>query len=155
LSKTERKVNGLNNDDWFVSRIDRPHNLSLIAIFEPNKRINFSANFTFTSGTPATFPSNKFLFQGYALPHNFSDNINNYRIPDTHRLDVSATLKNKYALFKKGESEWVLSVYNVYNRKNPFSVYVRQNPENPSQTQAVRLAVFGSVLPAITYNFKF
>ncbi|MFN3784923.1 MAG: TonB-dependent receptor [Spirosomataceae bacterium] len=155
LSKTERKVNGLNNGDWFVSRIDRPHNLSVIAIYEPSARVSFSSNFTFTSGTPATFPSNKFLFQGYALPHNFTDNRNNYRIPDTHRLDISATLKNKYALFKKGESEWVLSVYNVYNRKNPFSVYVRQNPENPSQTQAVRLAVFGSILPAITYNFKF
>ena len=155
LSRTERKVNGLNNGEWFVSRIDRPHNLSVIAIYEPNARLSFSSNFTFTSGTPATFPSNKFLFQGYALPHNFTDNRNNYRIPDTHRLDISATLKNKYALFKKGESEWVLSVYNVYNRKNPFSVYVRQNPENPAQTQAVRLAVFGSILPAITYNFKF
>lgn len=155
LSKTERKVAGLNNSDWFVSRIDRPHNLSVIAIIEPTQRLSFSSNFTFTSGTPATFPSNKFLFQGFALPHNFRDDRNNYRIPDTHRLDISATLKNKYALFKKGESEWVLSVYNVYNRRNPFSVYVRQNPENPSQTQAVRLAVFGSILPAITYNFKF
>ena len=155
LARTERKVAGLNNDQWFPSRIDRLHNLSVVGIFEPNARWNFSTNFTYTSGTPATFPTNQFIFQGYALPHNVVDARNNYRIPASHRLDISATKKNKTALFGRGSSEWVFSVYNVYNRRNPFSVYVQQNPTNPAQTQAVRLAVFGSILPAVTYNFKF
>lgn len=155
LARTERQVPGLNQDMWFPSRIDRLHNLSVVAIYEPNQRWNFSSNFSYITGTPATFPTNKFIFQGYALPHNIIDARNNYRIPASHRLDISATRKNKTAIFGKGSSEWVFSVYNVYNRRNPFSVFVQQNPNNPSQTQAVRLAIFGSVLPAVTYNFKF
>jgi len=155
LARTERKIDGLNNNDWFVSRIDKLHNLSVVAIYDLNKKWSFGSTFSYTSGTPASFPTNKFIWQGIALPHNFTDERNTYRIPASHRLDISATRKNKYALFKKGESEWVFSVYNVYNRKNPFSVYVRQNPDNPALTEAVKYSVFASVLPAITYNFKF
>jgi hypothetical protein len=155
LARTERKIDGLNNNDWFVSRIDKLHNLSVVAIYDLSKKWSFGSTFSYTSGTPASFPTNKFIWQGIALPHNFTDERNTYRIPASHRLDISATRKNKYALFKKGESEWVFSVYNVYNRKNPFSVYVRQNPDNPALTEAVKYSVFASVLPAITYNFKF
>ncbi|ADQ18396.1 TonB-dependent receptor [Leadbetterella byssophila DSM 17132] len=155
LSRTERKVNGLNNNDWFLSRIDKLHNLSVVAIYDISKRWNMGATFTYMTGTPASFPTTKYIWQGIAVPHNYYDERNIYRIPASHRLDLSATLKNKHALFKKGESEWVFSIYNVYNRRNPFSVYVRQNPDDPSKTEAVRYSVFASILPSITYNFKF
>lgn len=155
LARTERQIDGLNNNEWFASRIDRTHNLSLVSIYDTEKTWTFSANFSLASGTPASFPTNKFIWQGAALPHNYYDTRNDYRIPASHRLDVAATRKNKHALFKRGSSEWVFSVYNVYNRRNPYSVYVRQNPDNPMMTEAVRYAVFGSILPAVTYNFKF
>lgn len=155
LSRTERKVEGLNNFEWFPSRIDKLHNVSLVLIYDQGKKWSFSGNFSLASGTPASFPTNKFIWQGVALPHNYYDERNNYRIPASHRLDLSATKKNKHALFKKGESEWVFSVYNVYNRRNPFSVYVRQSENNPAQTEAIRYSVFASILPAVTYNFKF
>ncbi len=155
LARTERKIDGLNNNDWFASRIDKTHNLSVVMIYDINKKWSMGSTFSFSTGTPASFPTNKFLWQGIALPHNFTDDRNTYRIPNSHRLDLSATRKNKHALFKKGESEWVFSVYNVYNRKNPFSVYVQQNKDNPSQTEAIQYSVFASILPSITYNFKF
>jgi hypothetical protein len=155
LAKTERKVEGLNNNEWYASRIDRRHNASVVMIFDTEKKWSFSANFSFASGTPASFPTNKFVWQGIALPHNFFDTRNDYRIPSSHRLDFAATRKNKYALFGRGSSEWVFSIYNVYNRRNPYSVYVRQNPDNLMVTEAVQYAVFGSVIPAVTYNFKF
>ncbi|MCR9062591.1 MAG: TonB-dependent receptor [Cytophagales bacterium] len=155
LARTERLVEGLNNDDWFPARIDKMHNLSLVSIYDTDKKWTYSATFNFSSGTPASFPTNKFLWQGIALPHNYYDTRNTYRIPASHRLDVAATRKNKHAFFKKGESEWVFSVYNVYNRRNPFSVYVRQNEDNFAMTEAVRYSVFASILPAVTYNFKF
>lgn len=155
LAQTERLVEGLNNDEWFPARIDKMHNLSLVSIFDTGKKWSFSGTFNFSSGTPASFPTNKFIWQGIALPHNYYDTRNSYRIPASHRLDLSATLQNKHAFFKKGESEWVFSVYNVYNRRNPFSVYVRQNEENFAQTEAVKYSVFASILPAVTYNFKF
>ena len=155
LSRTERKVDGLNNNEWFLSRIDKLHNLSVVSIYDITRRWNIGATFTFMTGTPASFPTTKYIWQGVAVPHNYTDERNTYRIPASHRLDLSATRKNKHALFKKGESEWVFSVYNVYNRRNPFSVYVRQNRDDPSQTEAVRYSVFASILPSLTYNFKF
>ncbi|MCP9767870.1 hypothetical protein EGI22_08090 [Lacihabitans sp. LS3-19] len=155
LARTERKVDGLNNNNWFVSRIDKIHNLSVVGIFDISKKWSFGSTMSFATGTPASFPTNKFVWQGIALPQNYTDERNTYRIPNSHRLDLSATRKNKHALFKKGESEWVFSIYNVYNRKNPFSVYVRQNPDDPSKTEAVKYSVFASIIPAVTYNFKF
>jgi hypothetical protein len=155
LARTERKIDGLNNNNWFASRIDKLHNLSVVGIFDLNKKWSFGTTFSYSSGTPASFPTNKFIWQGIALPQNYTDERNTYRIPASHRLDISATKKNKHALFKKGESEWVFSVYNVYNRKNPFSVYVRQNEDNPAVTEAVKYSVFASILPSVTYNFKF
>lgn len=155
LARTERLVDGLNNDEWFPARIDKLHNASLVAIYDTEKKWNFSATFNLSSGTPASFPTSKFVWQDIALPHNYTDARNSYRIPASHRLDLAATKKNKHALFKKGESEWVFSIYNVYNRRNAFSVYVRQKEDNLAQTEAVRYSVFASILPAITYNFKF
>jgi hypothetical protein len=105
------------------------------------------------TGTPATFPTNKFGHQGYTVPINYFDARNNYRLPDYHRLDISATynLKKK----KKWESNLVFSVYNVYARKNPFSIFFQNNPDNLRETQAVQFSILGTAVPAITYNFKF
>ncbi|UBM57512.1 TonB-dependent receptor [Marinilongibacter aquaticus] len=153
LARTERKVEGLNNNNWFPARIDKLHNLNLVALYDTGKKWNFSATFNLTSGTPASFPTQKYLFQGIALPYYEARNA--YRIPASHRLDLAATLKNKHALFKRGESEWVFSIYNVYARRNAYSVYVRQKESDLSQTEAVRYSVFASILPAVTYNFSF
>ncbi|CAG5073687.1 hypothetical protein DYBT9623_04865 [Dyadobacter sp. CECT 9623] len=155
LSKTERQVESINNNDWFPARFDKPHNFTSVAIYEMSKRLSLSANFTITSGTPATFPTNRWEFQGWPVGNNFENRRNNNRIPAYHRLDLAATLKSKKKLFKKGEGEWVLSCYNVYNRRNPFSIYTRVNEDNALKTEAVRYAVIGSFIPAITYNFKF
>lgn len=155
LARTERLVDGINNNEWFPARIDKTHNLSVVSIFDKGKKWSFSSTFSFSSGTPASFPTNKFIWQGIALPHDVNDSRNSYRIPPSHRLDLAATRKNKHAFFKKGESEWVFSVYNAYNRRNPFSVYVQQDPDNPAQTQAIQYSVFAAILPAVTYNFKF
>lgn len=155
LARTERLVEGINQSEWFPARIDKTHNLSVVSIYDKGKKWSFSSTFSLSSGTPASFPTNKFIWQGIALPHDVNDTRNSYRIPASHRLDLAATRKNKHAFFKKGESEWVFSVYNVYNRRNPFSVYVQQDPENFAQTQAISYSVFASILPAVTYNFKF
>ncbi|KAA0990700.1 TonB-dependent receptor [Dyadobacter aurulentus] len=155
LSKTERQVESINNNDWFPARFDKPHNFTSVAIYEMSKRLSLSANFTITSGTPATFPTNRWEYNGWPVGNNFENRRNNNRIPAYHRLDLAATLKSKKKLFKKGEGEWVLSCYNVYNRRNPFSIYTRVNEDNALKTEAVRYAVIGSFIPAITYNFKF
>jgi hypothetical protein len=75
-------------------------------------------------------------------------------------LDISATLGSKNKPNKRWKGEWVFSIYNVYNRRNPFSIYVRQEENRvpvlrPVGTEAIQLSVIGSVIPSVSYNFKF
>lgn len=155
LSRTERKTDGISKNEWFPTRFDRPHNLNTVLTYELNKRWSFSANFVYLAGTPATFPDSRVQIQGYVIPYNSTEKRNNFRIPAYHRLDLSATLSGKVKERKRFHSEWVFSVYNVYNRRNPFSIYFRSNKDNNLQTEAVRYSVIGSFVPAITYNFNF
>lgn len=159
LARSERKVPDINQGKWFPNRFDQTHNLHAVAFYEFNKRWSLSANFILVSGTPATFPSNRFEIQGYVVPHDPEARRNNFRIKPYHRLDVSLRLDGKTTKkngkVRKNEDYWVFSVYNIYNRKNPFSVNFRPNPNNPDLTEAVRLSVVGSFIPSISYNFKF
>jgi hypothetical protein len=155
LSRSERKISGLNNDKYYPAKYDKTHSLSVVGMYDLNKRLSFSGNFSYGTGVATTFPNARYEYGGLIVPHNSNNTRNNYRVPAYHRLDVAATLKNKGKAGRKFESEWVFSVYNVYARRNAFSVYFRQNEDNPQLTEAVRLSVFGSMLPSVTYNFKF
>jgi len=80
---------------------------------------------------------------------------NDYRLPSSHRLDLSVTLDNKKKEGRRWESSWNFSLFNVYARKNPFSIQTRQNEDNPAKTEAVQLSLIGTIIPSVTYNFKF
>jgi hypothetical protein len=155
LARTERKIEGLNNNEWYANRYDRTHTLNLVGQFTLSEKWSFGANFAYITGVPYTVPAQKYVFDGIAYPQTNPGTRGNIRVPDYHRLDISATKKNKKALFGKGSSEWVFSVYNAYNRKNPFSIYTRPNEDNSVQTEAVQLSIIGSFVPAVTYNFSF
>ncbi len=156
LSRTERQVEGLNNDNWFPNRYDRPHNLNTSLSYEFNEYWSASANFVLQSGTPVTFPTSRVQVQDYIIPYNVEATRNNFRVPTYHRLDFSVTKINKKKKpNQRWESNWVFSVYNAYNRRNPFTIYFRRNQDVPVNTEAVRLAIIGSVVPAVSYNFKF
>ena len=157
LAKTERQVTGINNNNWYPTRFDKRHTLTSVLLFDPPnaKRWNFSATFTLASGTPGTFPTNRFEYEGYVVPQNTDNSRNNYRIPAYHRLDLAATLQGRKRPGKRKEDNWVFSVYNVYARKNPFSVYFQPNKDTPRTTEAVKYSVFATLIPSVTYNFKF
>jgi hypothetical protein len=155
LSKTERKIEGINNNNWYNAKYDRTHILNVVAIYDPTPRWSLSANFAYATGVATTFPDAAYEYDGITVPHNTENTRNNYRIPAYHRLDFSATLNGKKRPNRRIETSWVFSIYNVYARRNPFTVFFRQNPDNLQQTQAVRFSVFGSVLPSVTFNMKF
>lgn len=155
LSRTERKVKGISNNDWFLSKYDRTHLINFVNTYDFNKKWSASITFVFLSGTPATFPDAKFQIQGYNVPYNTTNQRNNYRITPYHRLDVGLTWNIDALKTKRFKNQLVLSVYNVYNRRNAYSIYFRTNPDNPNETQAVRFSVIGSIVPAITWNFNF
>lgn len=158
LARTELQVDGINNNNWYPTRYDQTHNLKIAAFYETKGRWSFSVNFTYVSGTPTTFPTSRVQVQDYVIPYNYGNSRNNVRIPDYHRLDISATLKGKR---KKGyQSNWVFSIYNLYSRRNPFSIYFSQEDVRPApgdliNTMATQVSIIGSFMPAVAYNFKF
>jgi len=164
LARTELKIDGINNAEWYPTRFDQTHNLKLSVFYEPTERWDFSANFSYISGTPTTFPNSRYEVQGYVIPYITDNARNNVRIPSFHRLDLAATLHGKKqkrnGKMRKNEDYWVFSFYNVYNRRNPFSIYFAQDNEIPDNanalpTSATRVSIIGSIIPAISYNFKF
>jgi len=163
LGKTEMKVDGINHGDWYPTRYDQRHNLSLTGSYQATERLSFSANFTYITGTPTTFPTSRFEMQGYVVPHNAYESRNNIRIEDYHRLDLSMRLEGKKmrrGKVRKNQDYWVFGAYNVYARKNPFSIYFSQGdarpvPGQPVVTSATKTSIIGSIIPSISYNFKF
>ncbi|MBN8701819.1 MAG: TonB-dependent receptor [Bacteroidetes bacterium] len=155
LSRTERKVEGISKNEWFLNRFDRTHVINTVLTYDMNKRWSFAANFTFQSGTPGTFPTSRLEMQGYIIPHNTTELRNNFRIPAYHRLDFSATYQSKKNDTRRWQGNWVFGAYNIYNRQNPYSIYFRTNKDNSTKTEAVRIAIIGSIIPSVTYNFKF
>jgi len=164
LGKTELKVDGINHGDWYPTRFDQRHNLSLTGAYQLNERLSFSANFSYITGTPTTFPTSRVEMQGYVIPHNTYEGRNNIRIDDYHRLDLSVRLDGKKVRkngkVRKNEDYWVFGAYNVYAHKNPFSIYFSQKndraiPGQPVATKGTKMSIIGSVIPSISYNFKF
>ena len=163
LGRTELKVDGINRGEWYPTRFDQTHNLSITTNYELNDRWSLSANFSFITGTPTTFPTSRYEIQDYVVPVNASDSRNNIRIDNYHRLDLSATWlgrKYKKGQERKNEDYWVFGVYNAYGRENPFSVYFSQGterplPDVPIPTKGTKVAIIGYLIPAISYNFKF
>lgn len=149
-SRSRRQINGINDENWFFAPYDKTHNLSITASYELNKRWTFGSNCVYSTGIPITGMVQKFTYQGYVLGQ--ASVRNSIRIPDYFRLDVSATYKPKKKKYWQGE--WVVSAYNVTARRNAYSIFFRQNTANGS-TEAVRISVFGTIIPAITYNFNF
>jgi hypothetical protein len=150
LAKTERQFKQINEGKWFNAKQDRTHDLSLVGIYKASKRWTFSSTFVYSTGSAVTFPSGKYQL-GSSTIFYYTEK-NGYRTPAYHRLDLSATLEGKPG--KKYQSSWSFGIYNVYNRKNAFSIDFREDPDNANKTQAVRTSLFG-IIPSVTWNFKF
>lgn len=164
LGKTELKVNGINKNDWYAARYDQRHNVKVTGFYDLNKRMSLSANFTFVSGTPATFPTSRYVVQGILIPHNANESRGNVRLSAYHRLDLSLRLDGKTVKrngkVRKNTDYWVFGVYNLYARKNPFSVYFTQGSERvPAgsvlNSEARQVSIIGTVIPSVSYNFHF
>ena len=153
LAKTMRQIPGINNGKAYPSSYDRTHDFSIIVSYEINKYWTASANWLFSTGNATSYPVSKYNVMGQTLYIYAARN--SYRIPDYHRMDVSVTYDYKKNENRKYKQSINLSLYNVYARRNAYSVSFRQNEDNPNISEAVRLSIIGSVVPSITYNFSF
>jgi hypothetical protein len=150
LSKSERKIDGINSGDWYRAKQDRTHDLSIVTMYDITPKLTISALFVFYTGNAVTFPSGKYTVDGQT--QFLYTNRNGYRMPNYHRLDFGVNWVVKET--EKFESSWNFSMYNVYGRQNAYSISFRENADNPNITEAVQVSLFRWI-PAVTYNFKF
>lgn len=149
LSRTERRISGVNNGAWYPARQDRTHDVSIVLMYDVSSRLNVSAAWVYQTGNAVTFPSGKYTVADQTIW--LYTERNGYRMPAYHRLDLGAVYQLKER--KWYTSELTFSLYNAYGRQNPFLIDFRPNPTNPNQTQAVQTALFRWV-PAISWNFN-
>ncbi|WP_276504992.1 TonB-dependent receptor [Terrimonas pollutisoli] len=150
LSKTERKINGINNNNWYNARQDRTHDVAVVGIYQLSKKWTLSANWIYYTGSAVTFPAGKYRIDDQTVY--YYTERNGYRMPAYHRLDIGATwiLKQK----RKFSSELTISLYNAYGRENAYTIEFRDNKDDPDKTEAVQTALF-KYIPSVSYNFKF
>ncbi|MDE3249194.1 MAG: TonB-dependent receptor [Bacteroidota bacterium] len=150
LSKSEQKINGINNGKWYNATQDRTHDISIVGIYALSKRWTLSGNFVFYTGSAVTFPAGKYQVNGQTAYYYNSRNAD--RMPAYHRLDFGATLQLKKT--RRWTKELAFSLYNVYGRENAFAINFRDRKDNPNLTEIVQTSLFRWV-PSISYNFKF
>ncbi|MDR3024931.1 TonB-dependent receptor [Chryseobacterium sp.] len=150
LSKTERKINGINNNEWYNARMDKTHDLSIVATYQLNPKWSFSGLFVYSTGNAVTFPTGKYELNGQTI-FQYS-NRNADRMPAYHRMDLSATYEPTSN--KRFRGSWTFGIYNLYGRENAYTINFEDNPDRPGTTRAMQTSLFRWV-PNITYNFKF
>jgi hypothetical protein len=155
LSWTWRTFEDLNEGERFPARFDRRHDLSAVLTWKASERWTVSSVFVYGTGQATTVPVATYLIEGNLI--NEYGPRNGYRLKPYHRLDLSATLKPKPRPERKLDWDLNFSVYNVYNRLNPFFIYydVEGEPlEGNLDIRAKQVSLF-PVIPSVTWNFRF
>lgn len=166
LSRTKRQIEGVASGNPYLARYDKPHDIALVLSHKFSERLSFSGNWVYATGAAVSFPEGRYIMNGQNIPYYDDSKRNTSRMPDFHRMDLGLTYELN-SRWKRYNHEVTLSFYNVYNRKNPFSIEFRQvNNEDPmfneeqdgpitsTRPAAVKTALFG-IIPSVTYNFSF
>ncbi len=151
-SRSERKIQDIQEKDWYPSPYDRTHDFTVVAMYDLNERISLSANWTFKTGRPVNAPVERYEYGNLILPE--YPGRNQDRMPNYHRLDLGVTIKGKKDPKKIFQGDWVFSIYNAYAHKNADALYFEQDQNNFYETRAMRTTYF-TIFPSVTYNFKF
>ena len=141
----------VNNGRAYPANYDKPHTLNVLATYRPTAWFSLSLNFTYSTGRPTTQPYARARINGVIVP--IYIDRNQQRVPDYHRLDFSMMFEQNPLKKKRNQSSWVFAIYNVYAHKNAYSIFYRLSSR--SNTDAYKLAIFGTAFPSLTYNFKF
>ncbi len=155
LSYTYRKFDQLNGGQPYFAKYDRRHDLSLVTTYDLNKKWKLSAVFVYGTGNATTLPERFYIING-VLTQEYS-RVDQYRLPAYHRLDIAATYTPTPKKPRKIKGSWVFSVYNLYNRANPYFIYFDQTGSpynNTLKVEARKVSLF-PVIPSVTWNFHF
>ncbi|MDR2886887.1 MAG: TonB-dependent receptor [Bacteroidales bacterium] len=149
LSKVTRQIEGINAGRPYPASYDKRHNLSAALMYRLSLGLSAGAVFKYTSGGYITMPEGAFSYYGAIF--NYYSERNGYELPPYHRLDISFTYKNPRKQNSRWKPELSFGIYNVYDHKNIFSLFVKMKESN---MQAYKLYLYG-ITPYFTYNFRF
>lgn len=140
----------VNNGHYYPADYDKPHVANLVANYRLSHRFSVSFVTVYSTGRPITLPVTRYYLLGsYRV---FYGDRNGYRTPDYFRSDLSVNIEGNHKLRKLAHSSWTLGAYNLTGRRNAYSVYfVSEN----GAVKGYKLSIFGTIVPFITYNFKF
>ncbi|HPR30979.1 MAG TPA: TonB-dependent receptor [Prolixibacteraceae bacterium] len=167
LSWSERQFDNLNFEKPFFARYDRRHDISITATYEFNERMDMGVTWVYGTGNAVTLGKQKFKDYDSGLffwnqPLTYYEGRNNYRMPAYHRLDWGI---NFHRELKYGNRTLSFSVYNAYNRMNPFFLYwgydytTVTDPETgntyeESEKALKQISIF-PIIPSISYTYRF
>lgn len=161
-SRAKRKFNDINEGKTYNAFYDRPNQINLMLAYDISLRWNLGLNWNFSTGAPYSSPTGFYTYNGEQVP--IYGQKNNDRLPDYHRLDLSATVRINKNPEKKFQHHLSFSIFNFYGRKN--ALFINYNKQTsidgtigvPSDllngnyiTSQFYLLQF---VPSLTYNFK-
>jgi hypothetical protein len=158
LSWTTRSFAGIDNGNTFYARYDRRHDLSVVLIYNLNDHWTFGTVFVYGTGNAITIPTQRYIIEGDVV-FDYGPR-NGYRMPPYHRADVSVTYTCKRKTLGKKisyQNNWNFSVYNIYNRHNPYFIFFDTEgsvEEGSLKVTAKQVSLF-PILPSVTWNFNF
>jgi hypothetical protein len=159
LSWTFRKFDAINEGHRFFPRYDRRHDVTTVVMHELSKRLSFTATWIYGTGNAISLPVGRFIIQdvegaSFTVVPEYLER-NSFRMAPYHRLDLGLVWKFKR---KWGESDLTFSVYNAYNRRNPYFIYFEELRDKITDLisgfKAKQVSLFPAI-PSVTYNFKF
>ena len=159
-SRVERTVPGVNLGKSFLANHDRRHSLNVVATYDYSDKWVFGGSFTYATGRPITLPTGSYEYGDGYLPDVITER-NGYKLPDFNRMDLSATLYPRKNADRNYKTSWVFSLYNVYSRKNPFTIYTQVKQDDDGNVigdgteKEARLIYLFPILPSVTFNIEF
>lgn len=184
LSWTWRQFDDINYGKRYLAKYDRRHDASVVITYDHSKRWNFGLVFVYGTGNRGTLPNGLFAYEG-GVSYDYGLR-NSYKFPDYHRLDLSitytpdrekqilkkrariekryerkgkdkSTIKVPRAWSKDYQGSWTLSIFNVYNRYNPYLIYFDAQGDflNGNYSVKAKQVSLFPILPTVTWNFKF
>ena len=141
----------INHGRRYPASFDQPNIINLGWKLELSSRHFFTGNFTYHTGRPVTIPLAVFGYDDNSVAY-FSGR-NQYRIPDYHRLDFALVIEGNHNKKRKGKGTWIFSIYNVYGRRNPYTIFF--GTSSAGVPEPYQLSIVGTIFPSVSYNLKF
>lgn len=160
--KFDREGNIINQGNTFPAKYDRRHDVSLVLTYKFNEKIDASLSWVFSTGNACTLAmedidasedgmdDDDYYYYDRSIP--YVSSRNNYRMPNYHRMDVSVNFHKK---LKYGKRTINISVYNLYNRQNPYLIYKSYQYGFMDDYQVLKQLSIFPIIPSISYSWHF